>query len=48
MTVNRYILQDFTKIVHPLGLSYEVQGSAFRVNRFALLSYTIDSIEIIK
>ena len=48
MTVDLYILRDCTKIGHPVGLGLEVQGSAFRVNRFALFPYTIDSIGVIK
>ena len=48
MTVDLYILQNCTKIGHPVGLGLEVQGSAYRVNRCALFPYAIDSIGVIK
>jgi hypothetical protein len=37
-----------SKIGHQVGLGYKVQGSRFRVNRFAFFSFTIDSIGVIQ
>ena len=36
------------KIGHQVGLGFKVQGSRFRVNRFAFFPITIDSIGLIQ